>query len=223
MPSVRVAGADVSKGKWVVVILSAGRFERARLVDHLETFLHDEPSVRMMGVDMPIGLPSLKRPRECDTSAREMVKPLGSTVFNAPPARLLREMNASDANRLAKSLESLGVSSQAFALKEKIREVARVARRDDRLYEVHPEVSFVAANNNHALTASKHTWAGVEERRAILRRAGISIPVDLKEAGGAGVADVLDAAIAAWSARRISARRAQTLPQGSSRTHTIWY
>jgi predicted RNase H-like nuclease len=80
---------------------------------------------------------------------------------------------------------------------------------DDRVREVHPEVSFWRMNGGR-LGASKHTWNGFFERRRLLDREGIVVPERLPE--DARAADVLDAAAAAWTARRIAAGRHETLP-----------
>jgi predicted RNase H-like nuclease len=88
---------------------------------------------------------------------------------------------------------------------------------------VHPEVSF-AAMLRRPLRYSKRTWDGFKERSRILRAAGLEIPDRLQGLGRASVDDVLDAIAAAWSATRIAAGSAQTLPadpaEGEPR---IWY
>jgi len=81
-----------------------------------------------------------------------------------------------------------------------------------RLYEVHPEVSFWALAGA-PLRAGKHTWTGQAERRALLEAAGLVIPTELGRAGMvAATDDVLDAAVAAWSAQRIANGHARSLP-----------
>ena len=58
----------------------------------------------------------------------------------------------------------------------------------------------------------KSAWAGVVLRRRILEGHGIDIPEDLGPAGIAGVDDVLDAAIAAWSTMWVANGKARSLP-----------
>jgi predicted RNase H-like nuclease len=77
---------------------------------------------------------------------------------------------------------------------------------------VHPEVSF-AILLGAPPSAPKKSWAGMSERRVALEHAGLS----LHQIGGdaavrAAVDDTLDAAVAAWSARRIFLGQAVTLP-----------
>ncbi len=78
--------------------------------------------------------------------------------------------------------------------------------------EAHPELSF-AALAGAPLAARKSTWAGAELRRTLLAQAGITLAGDLGLAGEqAGVDDVLDAAVAAWTAQRVSQGTARCLP-----------
>jgi predicted RNase H-like nuclease len=96
------------------------------------------------------------------------------------------------------------------------------------VFEVRPEVSFTKMTGA-PMSASKETWAGAYERRVALEHAGITLDGDLGEAGRkAGADDVLDAAAAAaWTARRVVAGDAISLPSPpkidtSGRPIAIW-
>jgi predicted RNase H-like nuclease len=79
------------------------------------------------------------------------------------------------------------------------------------------------------LTAGKRSWAGGVEHRRMLGRVEIALPDDIGPTGrGTGVDDVLEAAAAAWSARRIADGTAQCLgdpPERDTqgRPIAIWY
>ena len=122
---------------------------------------------------------------------------------------------------LAKEQGWPGLAAQSFALKKQILAVQPLAAADERIWEVHPEVSFAAAHG-HPLVWPKSTWNGIGLRRAILEREGVVLPADLGPGGAADIADVLDAAVAAWSARRIAVGESQSLPTGSQRIGAIW-
>lgn len=115
------------------------------------------------------------------------------------------------------------LSAQSFALGKKILEVE--ACLEERVFEVHPEVSF-AALAGRQLRHSKRSWNGQMERRRLLASAGIELPDELT-AGQAAADDVLDAAIAAWSAVRNARGEAATLPADpplqDGRPVAIWY
>ena len=95
------------------------------------------------------------------------------------------------------------------------------------LYEIHPEVSFAVLMGRPA-RASKKTWAGMVERRDALAGAGISLDRVADDAASqAAVDDMLDAAVAAWSARRILEGRARSFPvtpdiDAAGRPVAIW-
>ena len=112
-----------------------------------------------------------------------------------------------------RELTGSGMTKQAFALRVKIHEVeAWLPSAKCRVVEVHPEVSF-AELAQEPLIHSKSTWAGVELRRSLLEAVGIRLPSDLGSAGArAGVDDVLDAVITAWTAARVRDGLARSLP-----------
>jgi len=133
-------------------------------------------------------------------------------VFPTLPRAVWEAPDIDTARRISLELTGKSVSAQTYALRPKVLEADQLALRDGGLYEVHPEVSFRALAG-HELTASKASWAGVEMRVDLLARAGIRLPSDIGEAGVAGVDDVLDAAVVAWSAARIARGLARSLPE----------
>ncbi len=87
---------------------------------------------------------------------------------------------------------------------------------DDRILEVHPEVSFRALARR--ALPPKATWNGFMERRRSLAEGGIVLPETLRE--DAPLVDVLDAAAASWSAKRYARGEAERLGDD---TAAIWY
>jgi predicted RNase H-like nuclease len=217
----KAAGADVWKGKWIVVVLDDGRFHRAAISENIETAVADLTDCAAIGIDMPIGLPSGGEQRPADIAARAFVGPRRNSVFTTPSMALLERPSSREANLLARSYAWPGISAQAFALKKQILMVQPLAERDERIWEVHPEVSFAEANEG-PLEWSKTSWNGSKLRLALLEALGITIPDDLGESGAAAIPDVLDAAIAAWSADRVARDVAVSLPEASPRLGAIW-
>ncbi|MFV2073560.1 MAG: DUF429 domain-containing protein, partial [Thermoanaerobaculales bacterium] len=166
-----VAGADVSKGRWVVVVLRDGNFDRATVTGNLADFLEETHDLDVLGVDIPIGLPEGKEHRQCDLAAKTFLKPRSSSVFLTPPRPVIEAPTYDEANRLSKREFGRGVSCQAFALRAKILEVAPIAATDDRVVEIHPEVCFCAMKGS-LLDHSKHSWNGQTERRRLIAGAG---------------------------------------------------
>lgn len=166
----------------------------------------------VVAVDMPIGLPDIGR-RQADGLARKAVGVLRSSVFMTPCRAALEASDHASASSLNRELADEGISIQAFSLQRKLLEVDGWARHTrQRLVEVHPEVSFAALAGN-PLTIGKKTWAGAQIRRRLLAGDGVELDADLGEATRrVAVDDILDAAAAAWTARRVLRGKATSLP-----------
>jgi predicted RNase H-like nuclease len=217
LPVPVVAGVDACRRGWVAIALEDGRFADSWLSATFVALLDDLAAATAIGVDIPIGLPS-EGQRAADLTARAFVGPRRNSVFPTPPRAALLPATYAEARKVLPSL-----SAQSFRLGTKILEVE--ACLEDRVLEVHPEVSFCALAGRH-LVYSKHSWNGETERRRLLAAAGIDLP-DKLSAGQAAADDVLDAAIAAWSAARYALGSAATLPSDpptvNGRSVAIWY
>ena len=222
-----VIGVDGCRGGWVFVSLENGTFVSAVVYKRFADGVDASGDVTVIGVDIPIGFPAPPAQRRAaDGAARDMVRPLTSTVFPAPHPDVLTAPDWETARALSHKRTGSGLSKQSFALVPKMVEVTDIARQDNRVYEVHPEVSFRQLAG-HRLVSKKH-WNGHTERRALLAAAGILIPDMLEDAGNVAVDDILDSAVAAWSARRIAMGEAISLPKvpeydDSGRQIAIWY
>jgi predicted RNase H-like nuclease len=214
---VLVAGADACRGGWAVIVAEDGRFVESLLAVSFAEVLAGLRDVAAIAVDIPIGLPEVGA-RAADVAARAFVGPRRSSVFPAPTRAAVRATSYGQARAALPSL-----SAQSFALAKKILEVERCL--NERIFEVHPEVSFRALAGR-PLDYSKRSWNGHTERRRLLRRGGLRLP-DRLTAGLAAPDDILDAAVAAWSAGRIAGGEAQTLPPDPpirrGRRVAIWY
>ena len=199
-----VIGADGCNHGWVFVRLENGAFNSAVVYEDFAAGVGASGDATVIGVDIPIGYPvQPAQQRAADGAARAMVAPLTSSVFPTPHPGVLAAPDWPAANALSRELTGRGLSPMSYALIPKILEVGLIAGQDERIYEVHPEVSFRALAG-HAL-ASKKQWNGHAGRRALLAAAGIVIPDALGDAGTVAADDIVDAAVAAWSASRIAA------------------
>lgn len=221
-----VAGVDGFPDGWVVALedLDSGAVSSAAC----ETFaqileLRQHP--RVIAVDVPIGLLSQAQAggRACDKEARRILGRRGSSVFSAPTRPALEALEAglpyatvSDANR-GSSLAGIGLSKQSFAIMPKIAEVDRAVtpQLQDRVFEIHPEISFSRANDGGVLPPKKRS-AGRAAREEILRRLGYVETIEWFPKPWllrARPDDILDACIACWTARRIAAEQARRVPE----------
>jgi len=210
----RVLGVDACRVGWVGVALGDGvthTYVAANIAD-LADRARREGSVDVVAVDMPIGLPDRGR-RQADILARAAVGPRRSSVFMTPVRAAMEASDHASAGVLNRERAGEGLSVQAFSLKPKILQVQQWVRETSlRVVEVHPEVSFAQLAGGF-LNLRKSTWAGAERRRALLAAAGVVLADELGEAGEAAtVDDILDAAVAAWTARRVARGQALSMP-----------
>lgn len=203
-----VVGVDGAKGGWVAVALRGRGFVGARIVSHLAEVLEAWPDAGAIGVDTPIGLPRPDGfPRRTDIAARELLSGASARVFLAYPQEVYDAPSHAEATAVAVSLVGMGISRQAWALRHAIQDAASL--EDPRVFEVHPEVTFTALRGE--VPRSKRTWQGIVERIDALRLEGIELPHD-HDAAAAAPDDVLDAAAAAWTARRRLRGKAKPVP-----------
>lgn len=181
---------------------------------------------RVIAIDVPIGLldQGVHGGRECDREARKELGKHGVRVFSAPTRPALdqyrltpgdyRQISAANA---ASSSAGPGLTRQTVSIMNKIDEVDRemaLADTHARVYEIHPEVSFTRANNGSAIPTAKRYADGRRVRQVLLESLGfpvaklLSAPRELR----CRADDILDAAIACWTARMISESDASSLP-----------
>ena len=206
----RVVGIDGCRGGWVGVVLS--EHVAAVTGPTIASILAEVGPVEAVAIDIPIGLP-VGRPRVADVTAQRVLGARRSTVFATPIRESLEAPTLGEAIALSRARTGTGISAQAYALRSRILEVAAwLPGAGVDVREVHPEVSF-AVLSGQPMASSKRTWNGIREREAALATAGIRLPDRLGRAGSlAGVDDVLDAAVAAWTARRVARAEAISFP-----------
>jgi predicted RNase H-like nuclease len=216
-------GIDWSPRGWVAVGLRTAGPPAVACQRSLADLIGRFAEAECIAIDMPIGFPTSRR--AADLLARVFVGPRRSSVFMTPPREVLEAQNYEDANVIAaEMLDGKKISKQAWALRENIFVVAAEAGTDARILEVHPEVSF-RAMTGQALDYSKNSWNGQAIRRDALTAQGITLPATLDEGGDVPPADLLDAAAAAWSARRVTLGLARSLPPQAAHgaRGVIWY
>ncbi|WP_447925925.1 DUF429 domain-containing protein [Georgenia muralis] len=216
----RVLGVDRWKGAWVGVVLEDGPYGPrglavtgvvGRTITDVVLAAQREGRVDVVAVDIPIGVPA-RGSRQADVLARRVVGPRRSSVFPTPVRAALDAPDHAAAVVASRDLTGVGLSRQAYALGPALIEVeAWVRTTVVAVVEVHPEVSFAVLAGS-PLRWSKKSWAGARVRLDLLAGAGVHLPADLGPAAVVPVDDVLDAAVAAWSAHRYHRGEAVSFP-----------
>ena len=206
---------DACRDGWAGVDLDldgdgdGGGLVAVRVAGSLAELLAGAAAGQVVGIDMPLGLLASGW-RDADTQARRRLGPRRSSIFAIPPEAVWRQPDYRSALEVCRRLTGKGFSVQAWGLRGKLREAGRYrVRGPQRLYEVHPELSF-ATLAGAPLPEPKNRPAGQALRRSVLAAAGLIVPDD--PAWRRAAVDVLDAAAVAWTARRIATGQAGVLP-----------
>ena len=184
------------------------------------SLLDVEPRPILLTIDIPIGLPNAGS-RQCDIEARRCLRPpRASSVFPAPVRAALTASSRAEASAITNAIDGRRVGAQAWGIYRKIGEIDELMRTNQRardvIREVHPEICFWAWAGRSPMRHSKRTPAGRTERMAlveawlgtgVLERARGNI-----SRGQLADDDILDACAALWTANRILAGIAETLP-----------
>jgi predicted RNase H-like nuclease len=174
------------------------------------------PDAEVIGVDIPIGLPSASPGRDAELMAREFVGERRSSVFATFPAVVLEAATYPGAKEICGERGWPRPSIQSYGMRHRIFEIGRLGASDERIVEVHPEVSFRELVGR--TLPPKRTAAGASQRRRALAASGIVLP-DLPYP----IDDVLDAAVVAWTAARYAKGDALSLPpEHGDRIGAIW-
>lgn len=214
----KVVGVDGCRGGWIAMVwdVGAGTIE-PQFHATLANLITAHEDAQAIAIDIPIGL-SHTGVRQCDIEARKVLRPgRASSVFPPPIPAILDAPTFAEATRRSVQLIGKGISQQAFALFPKIAEASLVVSPDiqDRVFEIHPEVSFWALAGR-PMVHRKVRPEGYAERRDLLMPA---IGIDLPERHAASrwlrpakPDDLLDATVAAWTSRRLAEGTAGRIP-----------
>ena len=211
-----IIGVDGCRSGWLGVIWDGGRSASAAVYPAFSDILKLE--ARFIAVDMPIGFPERAETggRACEQLARKLIGRRRSSVFSAPARIALRGHDYAQASQLNRAASyNLGISSQAFNIFPKMREIDALMTPDlqSRLAEVHPELSFRLMKGQELAHAKKKA-EGRAERRTLLEQAGFPLgKLTSPTKGGWVEDDLLDACACAWSALRLVDGKGLRLPQ----------
>jgi len=224
-----VAGADGCRGGWTIVWRRVGTDEiDVEVVGRAaEVLLHPDRFASRLGIDIPIGLldAAARGGREADRRARKLLGPKrGTSVFPAPVRGVLSAGSFPEAcaRSRASSESAIGITKQTYALVEKIREVDEMMSpaRQDRIVEVHPELSFFELNEQVPVVAPKRSAEGLAQRVGLLERRwhrDAGAVVDRSASSDAARDDIVDAMAACWTAERVLAGKAVRVPDDPPR------
>jgi predicted RNase H-like nuclease len=216
---VRVAGVDGAPGGWAVVLDESGR-RSVQKVESLRELFDGVAVFDLIAIDIPIGLLDKFETggRHCDREARTLLGVRGSSVFPAPVRSVLGAASYADACERSRKSAPNGkaISKQTFAISDKIAEVDHLLRTQTGVRkivrEVHPEICFFEMTGS-PMRHSKRKQTGRDDRKQALRERFHDTDALLEQGRRRGLpeGDVLDAAVACWSALRQAEGKGRSL------------
>lgn len=167
----KYVGVDWASRGWLAVTVD-GQDWSVQMHPSIHSVWFSNKDAESILVDIPIGLPEDKR-RECDVKAKEFVgTERARSVFWTPCRAAVEAETYDEAKRANKDSRDDSLSSQAWGLIPRIREVDRLLRDDEaaknKIIESHPEVCFSALEDGQS-HSSKHDDSGSDERLKTLQ------------------------------------------------------
>ena len=225
-----VAGIDGYPGGWVafkVDLATSGT--SVELVD-LPSILGNKPSdLASLAIDIPIGL--FDGTRACDKAARKILgNKRGTSVFPVPCRASVSAKDHDTASVTNLHRTGRKLTLQAWGIAKKIKQVDNAISPLNQkwAFEVHPEVCFWALAGERPMRHKKKSKDGINERLALLLTVFPDIEPHLQTRPvGVGKDDLLDAAVAAWTALRLWQGEARQVcePETDEKglAATIWF
>ena len=214
-----IIGIDGCKSGWFAVwqnqdeVIETAIFQS---MNNLKDFFIKSNQL-IIGIDIPVVLSEVM-PREADQLARKLLSKKASSIFTAPTPEMLEQPNYEKASLVSKKLIGKSMSLQSWYLFPKIRDVQTVLHHEDiKIFEIHPEVSFRAMNNENVIIESKKTAEGFKIRKFLLDKHFLNFNFDAirnkYQKKDVMDNDILDALVVLWSAKRIANNQASYIPK----------
>jgi len=214
-----IIGIDGCKSGWFSVWENQDKSIHSSVfsnLNELKNFFKNESQL-IVGIDMPVVLSEVI-PRQADQLARKLLSKKASSVFTAPTPEMLDQPNYEKASLVSKKLFGKSMSLQSWYLFPKIKDVQTMIHHEDmQIYEIHPELSFRAMNNEQVILESKKSPEGFAIRNSLLSMHFENFIFEeiRRQYARKDVMDndILDALAVLWSAKRIQSNQASFLPQ----------
>jgi len=214
-----IIGIDGCKSGWFSVWENQDKSIHSSVfsnLNELKNFFKNESQL-IVGIDMPVILSEVI-PRQADQLARKLLSKKASSVFTAPTPEMLDQPNYEKASLVSKKHFGKSMSLQSWYLFPKIKDVQTMIHHEDmQIYEIHPELSFRAMNNEQVILESKKSPEGFAIRNSLLSMHFENFIFEeiRRQYARKDVMDndILDALAVLWSAKRIQSNQASFLPQ----------
>lgn len=219
-----VIGVDGCRAGWVACRRERSGAAGFEVFPSLDALWDSARRADLVLVDVPIGVPGGADGdgvRVCDLAAKRLLGKYNSRVFLTPCREALACASYPEGNAMSRSLTGRGLSKQLWMIAPKIREMdaflGRAEGARERIRECHPEICFVGLGGG-VIPENKLKPEGIARRLELLGGLDEGL-VELIERTAAGMArkvagidDLIDAAVGAWTAAGVWDGSLRTLP-----------
>ena len=217
-----VIGIDGCKAGWIIAKTLENESISFQIIKNLNDL--KRINVSHIGIDIPLQLSHTGK-RYAEIEARSLLKNRACTIFTPPTLNALRAKNYMDACEVNFKECGKRISKQSWNLFPKIKEAQEFLENKSinklRVFEVHPELSFMAMNDMSLVQASKKTDIGREIRIKLIQKffpkfSFESVRNEYKK-NQALDDDILDSVSVLWSTQRIVDNIANFVPKDPKR------
>ena len=219
-----VIGIDGCRSGWLTTRILDDKSLSFHVIKNLKDSYLKDLNLTHVGIDMPLELsPTGKRPAEVE--ARFLLKKRSCTIFSPPTISALECESYLDACEI--NFRDCGnrISKQSWNLFPKIKETQKFFKNKlitkPSIYEIHPELSFMAMNNMKVIELSKKTDLGRKIRIKLIQKffpkfSFESVRNEYKK-NQVLDDDILDSVSVLWSTQRIVDNIANFVPKNSEK------
>jgi len=212
-------GADARSrdGFWTVRV-EDGTPRSLELHGTLDELLAAAEAAEVVAVDVPVGHEDPRGEaggrRTCERAARELLGDAVDRILPLPPPRAFELDHFHQAQRRCEDEGWPELARPIWGGRHRVEALTRARPEDERLVEAHPELSFTAMHQARGgegpLEHYGDAYEALVERAELLEAEGW--PVDALEDEDCPPRLRLDAAATAWTAHRVAAGEAFTVP-----------
>ena len=225
-----VIGIDGCKAGWITAKILENQSISFQVIENLNDDYLKESNLSHIGIDIPLEL-SYSGKRLAEIEARSLLKNRACTIFSPPTLSALRAKNYIDACDVNFKECGKRISKQSWNLFPKIKEAQEFLQNNSisklGIFEVHPELSFMAMNDMSLIVESKKTDIGREIRINLIKKffprfSFKSVRNKFKKTQVLDD-DILDSISVLWSTQRIVDNIARFVPRDYKKTNMKIY
>ena len=215
-----VIGIDGCRAGWIITQVLDNQLISFHIIKNLNDDYLKQIKLSYIGIDIPLQLSQTGK-RLAEIEARSLLKKRACTIFSPPTLNALRAKNYIDACEVNFKECGKRISKQSWNLFPKIKEAHKFLENNSisklEVFEVHPELSFMAMNDMNLIDASKKTETGKEIRIKLIQKffPNFSFESVRNQYKKNQVLDddILDSISVLWSTQRIVDNIAQFVPK----------